>query len=111
MRTHQREFETYAFQPYFRIHEQHRDPRHAVNKVIDAPVIEKMITTCNFDMDEFIIAVSDKHGDILISLALLGLSEKEERYPISGFPRSLILDVLKTGEPFQHRSICSSNVV
>jgi hypothetical protein len=100
MRTHQREFETHAFQPYFRIHEQHREQRHAVNKVIDASVIEKMITTCKFDMEEFVVAVSDKHGDILISLALLGLSERDELFPISGFPRSLILDALKSGKPY-----------
>lgn len=98
MRKHQREFEKYTFQPYFRVHEQHRDQRYAVNKVIEAHVIERMNTNSSFEMEEFVVAVSDKHGDILISLALLGFEEKEELFPISGFPRNLTLDSLKSGQ-------------
>lgn len=96
MRNHQRDFEAGNFQPYFRIQEQHRERRHAVNKVIDASVIENMITRSNFNMEEFEIKVSDRHGDILISLALLDVSSKPELFPISGFPRSLILDALRS---------------
>lgn len=105
MKEQQREIVGEDFQPYLSIHEQYRDERSAKTMAVDARVIERMCAYGSFEMEEFMVAVSDRHGDILISLALLGLEAKEDSFPISGFPRNLTLSTLKSRQFRQQASV------
>jgi hypothetical protein len=97
-------FLTSTSQPFFRIHEKNR-ANAAVNSVITPDIIERMITRAQFSVHALEIYISLKHDKVSITLGFRNeLSHREEQFPISGFPRDLLMDDIKPriNSPSQH---------